>query len=236
MAELLGAVEFQGYTIRDLKTGRYVKKADVGKLLKNRMEEISNKTSLLHSKTLDAMFGTDKFGKSANESGNIFIEHGLTDTEKALGKAAKKGFAKKCLKWGAAGLLLSGLFLGGKYLYDKFTKKEGKPEPNVAPPQNNSDIKPDPAADKPAVDEPVINEEPSSSYTVKKGDNLWNIAKQMLVDEHKDTEGYKPTNAEILERTEELMKLNDKEYLKPLPKDSRKRKVALKPGEEIKLR
>ena len=73
-------------------------------------------------------------------------------------------------------------------------------------------------------------------HTVIKGDNLWNIAKQDLINKNKDKSDYVPTNKEISDRTEELMKLNNKEYEKPLPEDSRKRVVIIEPDEEIKLK
>ena len=77
---------------------------------------------------------------------------------------------------------------------------------------------------------------PSNVHKVVKGDNLWNIAKQHLKEIHKDDPNYEPSNKEILEKTEELMKLNNKEYEQPLPEDSRKRKVLIVPDEEIKLK
>ena len=73
-------------------------------------------------------------------------------------------------------------------------------------------------------------------HKVVKGDNLWNIAKQDLINKNKDKSDYVPTNKEISDRTEELMKLNNKEYEKPLPEDSRKRVVIIEPDEEIKLK
>ena len=75
----------------------------------------------------------------------------------------------------------------------------------------------------------------TNEHTVVKGDNLWNIAKKYLKDQHKDNANYTPTDKEILEKTEELMKLNKKHYEEPLPSDSRKRVVIIEPGEKIKL-
>ena len=54
-------------------------------------------------------------------------------------------------------------------------------------------------------DEPV--KEVPKDYEVKKGDCVWNIAKQHLKDLSGDP-NYKPTNAEILKHTKELMELN----------------------------
>lgn len=48
-------------------------------------------------------------------------------------------------------------------------------------------------------------------YVVKKGDCVWNIAKQHLKDLSNDP-NYKPTDAEILKHTKELMELNKLEF------------------------
>ena len=64
---------------------------------------------------------------------------------------------------------------------------------------------------------------------------MWNIAKAYLIDLHKDNPDYKPTNKEILKKTEEIMKLNNKDYKQPLPEDSRKRNVLIVENEELIL-
>lgn len=46
------------------------------------------------------------------------------------------------------------------------------------------------------------------NYTVKKGDNVWNIAKRRL----QEMNGKKPTDKEIMNYTNELLKLNKLEY------------------------
>ena len=46
------------------------------------------------------------------------------------------------------------------------------------------------------------------NYTVKKGDNVWNIAKRRL----QEVNGKKPTDKEIMNYTKELLKLNKLEY------------------------
>ena len=43
---------------------------------------------------------------------------------------------------------------------------------------------------------------------VKKGDSFWNLAKEHLIEKHKDESGYKPTNAEILELAMKFMEDN----------------------------
>ncbi len=45
-------------------------------------------------------------------------------------------------------------------------------------------------------------------YTVQKGDSFWNIAKNELIEAHKDNKDYKPTDAEILKLAQKIMKDN----------------------------
>lgn len=65
--------------------------------------------------------------------------------------------------------------------------------------KDNAD-KPDKAEDK--------NRALPKNYTVKKGDNVWNIAKRRL----QEMNGKKPTDKEIMNYTNELLKLNKLEY------------------------
>lgn len=62
-------------------------------------------------------------------------------------------------------------------------------------------------------------------HTVVKGDNVWNIAKKHL----QDINGKKPTNAEILKHTKELMEINGLEFA---PDGKR---VMIRPNDELKL-
>lgn len=62
-------------------------------------------------------------------------------------------------------------------------------------------------------------------HTVVKGDNVWNIAKKHL----QDINGKKPTNAEILKHTKELMEINGLEFA---PDGKR---VIIRPNDELKL-
>lgn len=62
-------------------------------------------------------------------------------------------------------------------------------------------------------------------HTVVKGDNVWNIAKKHL----QDINGKKPTNAEILKHTKELMEINGLEF------ESDGKRVMIRPNDELKL-
>ncbi len=62
-------------------------------------------------------------------------------------------------------------------------------------------------------------------HIVVKGDNVWNIAKKHL----QDINGKKPTNAEILKHTKELMEINGLEFA---PDGKR---VMIRPNDELKL-
>ena len=62
-------------------------------------------------------------------------------------------------------------------------------------------------------------------HTVVKGDNVWNIAKKHL----QDINGKKPTNAEILKHTKELMEINGLEF------EPDGKRVMIRPNDELKL-
>lgn len=62
-------------------------------------------------------------------------------------------------------------------------------------------------------------------HTVVKGDNVWNIAKKHL----QDINGKKPTNAEILKHTKELMEINGLEF------EPDGKRVIIRPNDELKL-
>lgn len=152
------------------------------------------------------------------------ISHYKNTLPTVVEKVTKKpSVLKKVAKWGLIGLGLAALIGGGAYLYNKYKN------------QNDTTPTPTPTPTPAPKPTPKPTPKPAEEYTVKNGDCLWNIAKQYLKDKNKDNAGYKPTNKEILEKTEELMEINKKEYRKPLPQDSRKRVVVIHEGEKIKL-
>lgn len=72
---------------------------------------------------------------------------------------------------------------------------------------------------------PETKTEAGEVHKVKLGDNVWNIAKNHL----KEQNGVKPTNAEILKHTKEIMELNNLEF------EADGKLVIIKPGQELKL-
>lgn len=72
---------------------------------------------------------------------------------------------------------------------------------------------------------PETKVETGEVHKVKLGDNVWNIAKKHL----KEQNGVKPTNAEILKHTKEIMELNGLEF------EADEKLVIIKPGQELKL-
>lgn len=146
------------------------------------------------------------------------------------GKGGKIGLA---IAAGAA------LIAGGKYLYDKYKNKPkettqpdvsqnnkveesitAEEEAVVAAQDNTRFAKHSedeiPVAQKTKEPEKVtelaeeVAETPNipTKHEVREGDNVWNIAKQHLKDLSNDP-NYRPTNAEILKHTKELIALNE---------------------------
>lgn len=190
--------------------------------------------------------------KAAEQTGKAAVEQGVEQAAKKPWVLSKIGnfFKGKGGKAALIGLGIAALVAGGAYVYSKMKgdKTEGAPQDVAAPDkaQQNPAAKTDPitkpetkpgakAETDPAQQEQKPAEAETDAYTVEKGDNLWNIAKHQLIEEHQGTADYKPTNKEILEKTEELMKLNNKDYEKPLPSDSRKRRVMIHVGDKLQL-
>lgn len=68
-------------------------------------------------------------------------------------------------------------------------------------------------------------------YIVKKGDSFWNLAKEHLIEKHKNEPGYKPTNAEILELVMKF--LQDNNY--KLDENNYYPEPMLYPGDKLNL-
>ena len=98
---------------------------------------------------------------------------------------------------------------------DDKTDPKDKVNPNPAPTNPDDKTDPDPAKSK-------------TEHVVVKGDNVWNIAKQHLKEMNPDP-NYKPTNAEILKHTQELMELNQLKF------EPDGYVVLIRPNDRIKL-
>ena len=149
---------------------------------------------------LSGLFGKakdSKIGQKTSKAVNTVAE----ETKTIISKPG----VKKGLKYAGIGLLaLGGLALVGylgKKAYDAYQKRQN----------DKADANP-------------VTTVPSGVHDVKKGDNVWNIAKKDL-----ENKGVEVTNAEIAKRTEELMKLNNLKYAND------KGLVIIKPGQQIKL-
>ena len=128
-----------------------------------------------------------------------------------------KAFAStKKGKIGLAAAALTALVAGGIYLYNR-NKEKPDPVSNSSP---SNDL-----ANAPVNGQMTAN----GPYTVAKGDNVWNIARANLMELHKGEADYKPTDVQILQRTEEIMQLNDLHY----EKDNYR--VIIQPNQSLKL-
>ena len=179
-----------------------VKKACDGK--------VSVNISETRNSTLDKMAYYYKNLENASKPKGIkgFLG-GLADGLKTFAKT-KKG------KIGLAAAALAAVVAGGVYLYNR-NKDHNIPVSDSSP---INDL-----ANAPVNGEMTAN----GPYTVAKGDNIWCIARSHLMETHKDTKDYKPTDVEIYQHVEEIMKLNGLEYAK----DSYK--VSINVNQSLKL-
>ena len=104
------------------------------------------------------------------------------------------------------------------------------PQPKTEEPEETGNVKGSDKADESGKTDktdknPETKVEAGEVRKVKLGDNVWNIAKKHL----KEQNGVKPTNAEILKHTKEIMELNGLEF------EADGKLVIIKPGQELKL-
>lgn len=185
---------------------------------KNILQKFADKMKKIFSKPEDIAIGA---GEGALGGGIVGGLLGL------LLKGGLKGF----LKGGAAGAILGLLGIGTLALIGKIFDKDAKVEEKPTLPQEKPE------------DPTLPQEKPKPRvYEIKKGDNIWNIAKADLIEKHKDDPNYKVTNAKILARTNEIMELNknvNKEDKKAGFVDLKWEKdhyhVMIRPGDKIKL-
>lgn len=227
---------------------------NLGEIKEEKMVNVSKvgsyvyKTFIRNGKKQGAFFNleTNQFASAAEMAAKragklpVPISHYQKTLPVVIENTVKKpSIWKKLAKFGLIGAGLGLLGLGGLYLFKKYKDsqltpvppsvidRKLEPDPKPTPKPNPAPVKPEP--------EPKPEPKPEKKiHVVKKGDNLWNIAKQYLKDQKADP-NYNPSDKEILEKTEELMKLNNKQYKQPLPSDSKNRIVEIELGEKIKL-
>ena len=167
--------------------------------------------------------------QGAKNTGNVAKKGGLFSKLgqglKNIGTKIGNFFKGKGGKATLIGLGIVALVGGAAWLFNKLSGKKsedatpakldpspvpGKEEPEtpVAPVPGKEDPEKPVEPVEPGKEEPEnpVNVVPKD-YEVKPGDCVWNIAKQHLKDLSNDP-NYKPTNAEILKHTKELMELN----------------------------
>ena len=164
--------------------------------------------------------------QGAKNTGNVAKKGGLFSKLgqglKNIGTKIGNFFKGKGGKATLIGLGIAALVGGAAWLFNKLSGKKSEdaapvkpnpthvpgkedPEKPVAPGKEEPET---PVAPVPGKEDPEkpVNVVPKD-YEVKPGDCVWNIAKQHLKDLSNDP-NYKPTNAEILKHTKELMELN----------------------------
>ena len=205
----------------------------------------------IHKELKNAEKLDPSYKQNVNEKGINRVKNVKNTTKNSGGFFSKIG---KFFK-GKGGKLAIGAgivaLVGGAtaWLVNKFTGKKdeqpAQPENNTTPTTpvaatDSTEVKP-PVTPTPGKDEtpavPTDPEKPGNEdnnknvpkdYVVKKGDCVWNIAKQHLKDLSNDP-NYKPTDAEILKHTKELMELNKLQF------EPDGYHVMIKPEDKLKL-
>ncbi|MBP3924801.1 hypothetical protein J6E39_06125 [bacterium] len=156
--------------------------------------------------------GEVKIGEKAKESKGFFSR---------IGAALKANKGKIALATAvvAIGAGVVAMCSGNKSNEADFDESKVTPPQDTAPKKEPKLPDEKPAEEVPVVDTPA--EETEVSHEVKKGECFWNIAKENLINKYKAEqkskgeavdENYKPSNAEILEETNRLMRKNKYDY------------------------
>lgn len=224
---------FGGKTIFDEKTGKYVSQSakEVKEAAENAAKTTTKKTGLLSK--------LGKFGKKAGKFGLIglgvaaLVGGGIYLYNKLSGNSSTSEEATP-LKENSTPAPVD--------KSDSAEKAEKTPAPapeEKAEEPEKAEKTPAPAPEEKAEESEKSKESKESKeseeakdvpteHTVVKGDNVWNIAKQHLIDLKNDP-NYKPTDAEILKHTKELMELNNLEF------EPDGYRVIIKPEDKLKL-
>jgi len=238
-------------TVFDKKQGKYVS-IDVAKTRAAKAErqalqlaeDAAKKAKRFGGKTIPDPNNPGKYisqsaqeVKAASEGASKVVKE---TGKKSGGLFSKIGkFFKKAGKVGLIAGAIAGLVAGGVYLYNKLTgkneAKQPEPETPTTPQEPENPVTPPPVENNDDKDKVNPNPTPEENdntvpkdYVVKKGDCVWNIAKQHLKDMNPDP-NYKPTNAEILQHTKELMELNELQF------EPDGYHVMIRPNDKLKL-
>lgn len=177
------------------------------------------------------------------------IKNGLKAAPSKVGRF----FKGKGGKWALVGLAAAAVTAAGVGIYKAVKgKSDNKAQETEGADKANKPVQPaqpeKPQAkptEEPPKEDPAKDEDPTKTdkadkaktktddetpdvptvHTVVKGDNVWNIAKKHL----QDINGKKPTNAEILKHTKELMEINGLEF------EPDGKRVIIRPNDELKL-
>lgn len=200
------ADKFQEFSGKKLDTD-YAKVADVDPVIHAEKQARYDK---LFGKTDDAAKVVDKVDDVAD--------------------VAKKG--KKLGKWGKLGIIAAAVGLAA-WGISKLAKKDDAVQPEettpVVPPTTPEEETTPVTPPVTPVVPPVVPEEEEDTtekeYEVKKGDNVWNIAKAQL----KEELGRIPTNKEIRERTEIIIEKNGLKW------EDDNYRVIIQPGQKLNI-
>lgn len=205
-------------------------------------EQIDERLGINNKRPLSGAARASYEAKYASDMEKALAEREAQQGAKGLPKKAKG--AGKFLKFfksgkGKAALITGAVALIGSVIgISCSSKKDNKNTitPPVAEPEDKAQSaeekvsKPEEVATVPETTPAIMkDEEKTNEYTVKKGDNVWNIAKAQLIERNIEDKNYMPTNKEILKEVHKIMKVNGLKF------EEDNYHVMIKPNDKLKL-